>query len=472
MKEAVNTSAPLEQASCEERWKSCKEFFRDNVPVEQYDAFFACMSFSSFDGRNLVITVPHQGIREFLEVNHNRMLKAAFKKVFGPDTQLYYQFMQVDGQPDTSVTMLSENPSAAVKPGKDATANPFYRGKPAEIDSQLNPSYTFDNYCLSESNMVARSIGQAIADNPKTQTFNPCFIFGPTGVGKTHLIQAIGIRIKELRPETRVLYITARLFESQFTTASVSGKVNDFISFYQSIDVLIIDDIQDLIGKKPATQSAFFHIFNHLHQNQKQLIMSSDVRPSLMEGMEERMLSRFKWGVTAELSKPDLKLRRQVLSKKAQQDGLILPPDVMEFIATNATDSIREIEGIVASMMAHATFMGKPLDIDLARQVLGNSVRLARKSVNFEAITREVTSYFNIDQTKIFEKSRKREISDARQVVMFLAKKHAKMPLTTIGSRLSRSHATVLHACKNIEERMECEKQLRDDIAKIEASLL
>ena len=321
------------------------------------------------------------------------------------------------------------------------------------------------------SNKIARSIGEAIADNPKCRTFNPLFVFGPTGVGKTHLIQAIGIRVKERNPRARVLYVTARLFESQFTAASQNKHINDFFAFYQSIDTLIIDDIQDLAGK-PKTQNTFFHIFNHLHQNQRQIILSSDCAPSQMEGMEARLLSRFKWGMSTQLDKPDLALRKDVLTQKAEQDGLSIPDEVLGYIAKNVTDSIRELEGVIVSLMAYATVLNQEITIDLARAVLANAVKINKRQVNFDAITQEVAAYYNIDPDVMFTKSRKREISDARQMVMYLAKKLAKMPLKAIGTRLSRTHATVLYACKNIEERLPIEKQLQEDVNKIEGALM
>ncbi len=268
-----------------------------------------------------------------------------------------------------------------------------------------------------------------------------------------------------------MLYVTARLFESQYTTAVSRGRINDFINFYQSIDVLILDDIQDLIGKT-GTQGTFFHIFNHLQLNQKQIILSSDTRPSLMEGMEKRMLDRFKWGMTAELEKPDYKLRREVLSLKANQEGLAIPEDVMDYIAGNVTESVRELEGIMVSLVAHATVMKREIDLDLAQRVLSNAVKINRKQVNFEIITQAVSAYYNIEPDQIFTKSRKRNISDARQMVMFLAKKHTKLGLKAIGTRLGRTHATVLYACRNIDERLPIEKQLQDDVSSIEGAML
>ncbi|MCC8071912.1 MAG: chromosomal replication initiator protein DnaA [Bacteroidales bacterium] len=452
-------------------WEQCLKFFQDNIPPEQYNAWFKPVASLSYEEGSLHVLVPSPFFVEQLEERYMNLLSAALRKVYGEGTHLYYHFNQVKDDPSTAVSMASARPTQAVKPRVGASSNPFEQQEVQEIDPQLNPRYTFENYCGSLSNRLARSIGEAIATDPKCKTYNPLFIFGPPGVGKTHLIQAIGIRIKERNPRSRVLYVTARLFESQFTTALRQNKINDFLHFYQSIDVLILDDIQDLVGKQ-QTQRTFFHIFNHLQLNQKQIILSSDCCPSKMEGMEERMLQRFKWGMTAELEKPDFSLRKEVLKQKAEQDGLALPADVIDFIANNVTDSIRELEGIVVSLIAHSTILGHDIDIELAEKVLGNAVKIHRKSINFEMITQQVSAYYDIEPDQIFTKSRKREISDARQMVMFMAKKHAQMPLKAIGTRLSRTHATVLYACRNIEERLPLEKKLQEDVSKIESALL
>ncbi|WP_297059108.1 chromosomal replication initiator protein DnaA [uncultured Duncaniella sp.] len=452
-------------------WDKCLEIIRDTIPEEHYHYWFSPLSFESLTDNVLTISCPSEFFVEQLEDRYARVLKSALDRVFGKGIRLIYTFPIVANDPASKVSMDSAQPSAAVKPGPGASANPFQDKYVEEINSQLNPEYTFENYCISESNKVAQSIGEAIANDPKLKTFNPLFIFGPCGVGKTHLIQAIGIRIKERDPRTRVLYITARLFQDQFSSATLRGKINEFIKFYQSIDTLIIDDIQELIGKE-KTQRTFFHIFNHLKQNNKQLIMSSDCAPADMEGMEERLLSRFKSGMTARLDKPDYALRREVLLQKSRRDGIELPEDVVEFIVTNVTQSIREIEGVMVSLLAYATGLNCEIDINLARRVIANSVKLNQRKTNFESITKVVSDYYNIDPAQIFDKSRKREVSDARQMVMYLAKKHTKMPFKTIGARLQRSHATVLYACKLIDERLPLEKKLQEDLSQIERELM
>lgn len=459
------------QQTNDQLWKKCLEIFADNVTAEQYKVWFEPISQIDYSDNRLTLLVPSQYFYEKLEHQFIELLSSTLHRVYGKQVKLVYKYYQVGREPSTAVSLTSSRPSPAAMPRHGVSSNPFAREEVADIDAQLNPSYNFENYCDSVSNRVARTIGEAIANDPKQKTFNPLFIFGAPGVGKTHLIQAIGIRIKEVAPQNRVLYITARLFESQFTSASLKGKVNEFINFYQSIDTLIIDDIQDFIGKT-ATQGAFFHIFNHLVHNNKQLVLASDCAPGNMEGMEKRLVSRFNMGVVAELEQPDYALRLDVLHQKSEQDGVELPEEVVEFIAQNVTGSIRELEGMVLSILVHASALGREINIDLARKVLSHSVKVSKRTVNFDTITQKVAGYYDIDPDLIFSKSRKREISDARQMVMYMAKKHAKMPLKTIGTRLARTHATVIYACNNIEQRLPIERQLQNDIAAIESQLL
>jgi chromosomal replication initiator protein len=453
-------------------WAECCQFIKDNITPQQYESWFKPISSVDFTNGNLVLMVPTSFFADQLEERHLDVLRAGLKKVYGAGVKLYYRYFPVQNDPNSKVTQLSSAPSPTIMAQhSQPVASPFQRQPLEGFDPQLNPRYTFENYCASLSNQIARSIGETIANNPSIKTFNPLFIFGPTGVGKTHLIQAIGIRIKEQNPDARVLYVTARLFESQYTAAVAKGSTNSFFHFYQSIDTLIVDDIQDL-HNKPGTQNTFYHIFNHLRQNNKQIILSSDRAPSEMDGFESRMLSRFKGGLSAELSRPDITLRREVLVQKAEQDGLVLPNEVIDFVASNVTDSIRELEGIVVSMVAHATVLNRDISVDLARNVIANAVKISRRQVNFEMITQAVSNHFGLEADKLFTKSRKREISDARQLVMYLAKKLTKMPMTAIGHRIDRTHATVIYACKNIEERISIEKKLADDVKAIEAAIL
>ncbi len=454
-------------------WGKCLDLIRDNIPAEQFNAWFKDITSLKYENDTLVLLVPSAFFAEQLEQRFISILAAVLRRVYGPKVKLFYQYLQVQNQPETKVNQLSDNPSPQIVEQRThaQAANPFTAAPTGDIDSQLNPRYSFRNYCGGESNKVVRSIAEAIANDPSNRTFNPLFIFGPVGVGKTHLMQAIGIGIKEKNPRQRVLYVTARLFESQYTTAVAKKMTNSFYRFYQSIDTLLIDDIQDL-HNKPGTQNIFYHIFNHLHQNNKQIIMSSDRAPVDMEGFEDRLLSRFKWGMTAELQSPDIELRRDVLTQKAQQDGLELSKEVLDYISTTVTTSIRDLEGIMVSLVAHSTLLNCPITLDLAKSVISKTVKVVARPINFDLIAQEVSSYYNIEPKTLFSKTRKREVSDARQILMYLAKSVGKIPIVEIGKLLTRTHATVNYACNIIEERRQSDQQLQYDISHIQAAVL
>jgi len=460
-----------------QQWNRCLDFIKANMPAEQFNAWFAPIVADDLDLENNRVTlkVPSKFFVEQLEGRYINVLSSALKLVFGENVKLTYKYNVVGSDDSSAVELQEDNSSTKLKQDlklhKPRVTNPFENSDNLEdIDPQLNPRYTFENYCSSMSNKLALSIGQAIAEHPEVKTYNPLFVFGPTGVGKTHLLQAIGIKLKEKYPRMRVLYVSSRVFESQFTTAALQKKINDFINFYQSIDVLLLDDIQFFAGK-PKTQNTFFHIFNHLHQHQRQLVMSSDCRPSDLDGMEPRLISRFKWGMTVELEKPDLELRRKFLEMKAAQDGLNIDAEVLDFIAANVSESVRELEGVMVSLLAHATMLNQEISIDLARSVIGNTVKVTQRQVTFESIAETVADYYNMPMDLIYGKSRKREISDARQLVMYLAKKEAQMSSTSIGAKLDRTHATVLHACIQIEQRMSIEKEFSREVEAITSSL-
>ena len=452
------------------KWNECLRIIKDNLEPAQYNSWFAPITVESFENNELTLRVPTAFYVEQLDGRFYNLLASTLVRVYGKGIKLKYSYDIFKDDPQAHVVSEEPHKSVAVQPMNPFAQQEKFSG--IELDPQLNPVNTFENYCESKSNKLAYSIANAIATNPKCQTFNPMFIFGCTGVGKTHLIQAIGIKMKEENPLSRVLYVSARTFESQYTSAVRTNKVNDFINFYQSIDMLIVDDVQEFAGKT-ATQNTFFHIFNHLHNKQRHLILSCDCPPSELDGMEPRLLSRFKWGMIVELESPDYDLRRAVLLRKAMQAGVKIPDDILDFVAENVKDNVREIEGVFASLMAYSTALNQPLTIQLARNVLSNTVRMSKQNrvVTFDSISDAVCSEFNIDKELLFGKSRKRDVADARQLVMMLAKKFAKMSSTMIGLKLNRNHATVLYACKTIEERISVEKDFAAAVGRIEATL-
>lgn len=456
-------------------WGKCLEIIKDNVPEAAYKTWFTPIVPLHFRNKVLTIQVPTHFFYEYLEEKYVSLLRQCLYRVFGEGTQLMYQVV-VENQTKSTVEIEATTKSTVIdaQPAKTATKHaidPFRRQKYADIDSQLNPNYNFENYFSGTSNKLARTAGETIASNPGKNAFNPLFLYGESGVGKTHLAHAIGIRIKEQNPTMRVLYVTSHLFQVQYTDAVRNNTVNDFINFYQTVDVLLIDDIQEIAGKT-QTQNTFFHIFNHLHQNSKQLVMTSDRPPVSLQGMVPRLLSRFKWGLTAELERPDYDLRRSILTNKIRHDGLSITKDVVDYIARNVTDNVRDLEGIIVSLMAHSTIFNREISIELAERVLSSSVNIEKKQITIDLIQDTVCKYFNIDQKQVQSKSRKREIVHARQVSMFLSKKYTDLSLARIGDLIGkRDHATVLHACKNISGLIDIDKTFRSNILEIEEQL-
>ncbi len=448
-------------------WNKCLEIIKDNLSDDQYNAWFSPIVAFDFNKDGLYLEVPSLFFVERIEEQFCDLLKKTLKRVFKYDVNVFYRY---DLSGSDSAKDKSKDASITLKQPKNAAKNPFITEQVPDIDPQLNSYNTFENYCGSMSNKLAMSIGLAIAANPQCKTFNPMFLFGTTGVGKTHLVQAIGLKAKEINPNLRVLYVTARVFESQYTTAVRNNKTNDFINFYQSIDLLILDDIQEFAGKV-GTQNTFYYIFNHLQQHGKQIIMSSDCRPADMDGFVPRLVSRFKWGVTVEISKPDYSLRRDVLNMRALQDGLSISCDVLDYIASNVTDSVRELEGIMTSLLAYSTVLNSDITIDLASSVISNAVKTSKKQITFEMIVETVCGFYNVNTDAVYGKTRKREISDARQMVMYLAKELTSLSSTNIGVRLSRDHATVLHSCRTVRERISVDKKLQEDVEQIQNEL-
>ena len=409
-----------------------------------------------------------------MEEKYADLLRVALNKEIGEGTQLVYRVL-IDKTNDQTIDLVGTNRSRVLPPStdiKDANKapNPMKAPTPQDLDPQLNPNYNFENFIKGSSNEFSRTVGETVAKNP-ARTFNPLFLYGPSGVGKTHLTNAIGTRIKELYPEKRVLYVSAHLFQVQYTDSIRTNHFNDFISFYQTIDVLIIDDIQEFAGVT-KTQNTFFHIFNHLHQNGKQLILTSDRAPIMLQGMEDRLLTRFKWGLVAELEKPDTELRRNILRNKIRKDGLNIPESVVNYIAENVNESVRELEGIINSLLAQSILFKREIDMDLAERIIRKAVRIENKPITIDNIISKVCAHYDLDESVIHTKSRKREIVQIRQIAMYLAKKHTEISASKIGMLIgNRDHATVLHACKTVKDLIEINKSFKSDIEEIEAAL-
>ena len=456
-------------------WNRCLSVIRDNVPETIYKTWFEPIVPLMYQNKALTIGVPTQFFYEILEEKYADLLRVALNKEIGEGTQLVYRVL-IDKTNDQTIDLVGTNRSRVLPPSKDIKGankapNPMQAPVPQDLDSQLNPNYNFENFIKGSSNELSRTVGETVAMNP-AKTFNPLFLYGSSGVGKTHLTNAIGTRIKELYPEKRVLYVSAHLFQVQYTDSVRTNHFNDFISFYQTIDVLIIDDIQEFAGLT-KTQNTFFHIFNHLHQNGKQLILTSDRAPVMLQGMEDRLLTRFKWGLVAELEKPDTELRRNILRNKIRRDGLNIPESVVNYIAENVNESVRELEGIINSLLAQSIIFKREIDMDLAERIIRKAVRLQEtKPITIETIISKVCEHYNFDESVIHSKTRKREVVQVRQIAMYLAKKHTEISASKIGMLIgNRDHATVLHACKIVKDLIEVNKPFKSELEEIEASL-
>ena len=455
-------------------WNKCLAVIKDNVPEAAFNTWFKPIIPLSFEDRKFTIQVPSQFFYEYLEEKYVNVLKLTLYRVIGQGTILNYRVM-VDKTTGGTVDYPAEDGSVAVKKvapqGANKAPNPFVQTAPQDLDPQLNPKYSFDNYFEGTSNKLVRTAGEAVAQNPGKTTFNPMFIFGPSGVVKSHLCHAVGTRIRELHPSKKVLYVSSHLFRVQFTDAIRKNTINDFLNFYQNIDVLILDGIQEKIGLD-KTQNTFFHIFNHLHQLGKQLILTSDKAPVDLQGMEERLITRLKWGLTAELSRPDLDLRKKILKNKINHDGIVIPDEVFNFIATNVTENVRDLEGILVSLMANAVINNKEIDLTLTKRVVSQAVRLEKKQLSVQTIQETVCKFFNLELAAIQTRSRKREVVQARQITMFLSKKYTDSSFAHIGKIVGKKdHATGFHACKTNNDQIETCKTFRSTVEQIEVQL-
>jgi chromosomal replication initiator protein DnaA len=466
------------QENFKQLWKDCLTVIRDIVPQAAYEAWFEPIIPLSYEDRKFTIQVPSQFFYEYLEEKYVNVLKMTLVRVFGEGTTLKYRVM-VSGQTketsgksitypgEESKTIRTHNPNTV-----DATKAPGpFKVASQDLDSQLNPRYNFDNFFEGVSNKLIRAVSEKIALDPGKTAFNPLFIYGPSGVGKTHICHAIGVKIREMYPDKRVLYVSSNLFRLQYTDAVRKNITNDFISFYQSIDVLILDDIHELISLT-KTQEIFFQIFNNLHQLGKQLVLTCDRAPVDLNGMEERLISRLKWGMTAQIERPDPELRKKILRNKINHEGLEIPEDVFNFITDNVTENVRDLEGILVSLMANSVINNKEIDLTLARQVISQTVRLEKKQLTIKKIQEIVCRYFNLDEALILTPSRKREIVQARQITMFLAKKYTESSFAHIGKIVGdKDHATVLHACKLVRDQIEISRTFRSTMDAIEICL-
>lgn len=456
-------------------WDNALALIRENIGMEQFNTWFKPIVFDSFDQekRQLLLKVPSPFVYEYLEANYLDLLRKVLRKTFGDGVQLGYRVV-TDKEHNLTQDLQADSADADIKQRAKTRGNQppsvLDAARPQEIDSQLNPHQTFKNYIEGDCNKLPRSVGQSIAEHPNNNQFNPMFIYGPSGCGKTHLINAIGVYAKQLYPQMRVLYISARLFQVQYTNAVLQNAVNDFINFYQTIDMLIVDDIQEWMTAT-KTQDTFFHIFNHLFRNGKRIILASDRPPVDLKGMNDRLLTRFSCGLIAELEKPNVELCVAILNNKIRRDGLHIPEDVVNFIASTANGSVRDLQGVVNSLLAYSVVYNCEVDMKLATRVIKRAVKIDDKPLTVDDIMDTVCNHFNVTTTAVNSKSRKRDLVVARQVSMYLAQKYTKMPASRIGRLVgNRDHSTVIHSCTQVEQKLKYDAAFRSELVSIENS--
>ena len=447
-------------------WQKCLDIIRQTVPEQHFRAWFEPLELVSFEADELLLCVPNQFFCEYFDQHYAAYLMRAMNAVCGGRVRLNYKLKPAPVQNATNEPLLVVRNDA----GQNRKGNTQAAPKPAPVDPQLNPRYTFENFVEGASNKLARSVGISIAETPGKIAFNPFFLYGPSGVGKTHMVNAIGVRIRELYPEKRVLFVSAHVFKTQFTDSVIHNTQNEFINFYQTIDVLIIDDIQEITTAK--TQQSFFHIFNHLQQNNRQIIITCDRSPVLLEGMEERMLTRFKWGMTAEMEKPDTQLRRDILVSKIRKDGLVIPPEVVQYIAQHVESSVRELEGIINSIMAYSVVDNCEIDLQLTQRIVARAVNLEQKGLSVDDIISAVCNRYGVKAKELMSKSRKQAVVLPRQLAMYLIHKYTDMSYSQLGRLFGkRDHSTVLYACNQMAHRISVDKQFRREVEELEAAL-
>ena len=456
-------------------WADCLQIIQANVTEQQFKTWFAPIVFESFSEaeHTLLVQVPSPYVYEYLEQYYVGLLSKVLARVYGTNIVLRYRIVtdksnrlsqEVESDGPTSV----EAPHATVRGNQTPTT--LDAAVPQGLNPQLDPKKTFQTFVEGDSNKLPRTVGLSIAEHPGKSAFNPFFVYGPSGCGKTHLINAIGVRCKEFYPKKRVLYVSARLFQVQFTDAVRRNTTNDFINFYQSIDVLIVDDIQEW-ATSPRTLDTFFHIFDHLFRIGKQIILDSDRPPVDLQGVKDRLLTRFSCGLIAELEQPNVQLCIDILNMKCRRDGLKIPADVIQYIAETANGSVRDLEGVVNSLMAYSIVYSTALDMRLAERIIKRAVKVDNHPLTIDDILEKVCKHYNVSQQHVFSKSRKRDYVQVRQVSMYLATKYTKMPAGRIGQLIgNRDHSTVIHSCNTVEKRLKVDKAFSAELSSIENS--
>lgn len=462
------------EVDCGSVWTDCLDVVKQSVGEENFNTWFRPIVPLSVEGDVLTIQVPSQFFYEWLEDNYVPVLKKALNTVLGPTGRLEYSVIVDSGNmnnPPVSVHYPNGmgNKRSAINGSGNDEYSPFtFKAlNPLTVNSRLNPTYTFENFVEGDCNRLARSAGVAVAKKPGITSFNPLMLYGGVGVGKTHLVQAIGNEIRNNMPSKIVLYVDQNDFTTQFLNALQNHKLQDFQNFYLQVDLLILDDVQFLAGRE-KTQEMFFHIFNQLHQSGKQIIMTSDCPPRDMKGFQERLLSRFKWGLTADLQEPDFETKLAIIHRKMQADGIDIPTEVAEYLAYSVDTNLRDMEGVLNSLIFHATLLKKDIDLELAKEVLKNIIKEIQSDVSVDFIQKTVSEYFKVDLESLKSKIKKREIVIPRQVAMYFCKRYTQLTLALIGENFGgRDHSTVIHALESVEDMMKTDSNFKSSVEEL-----
>ena len=472
--------------TAESAWSECLEIIQDNISYQKYKSWFEPIKPIKLENDTLTIQVPSQFWYEWLEEHYYNMLRSTIAKILGDQGKLEYSVLveKSDRMEDNRSVRLPQRPSPPNNSQQVNTFSDYHPGKienpfvipgikKANIESNLNSNYVFERYIEGDCNRLARSAAMAISENPGKNSFNPLFVYGGTGLGKTHLIQSIGNKIKrDFGDDFAVMYVSSETFTNEFVQAIRNNRASEFTTFYRNIDVLIVDDIQFFSGKE-KTQEEFFHIFNALHQDGKQIILSSDRAPKDIPDIEDRLISRFSWGLSADLQIPEYETRFAILERKANDNGITLDPNILEFIAHNFKSNVRDLEGAIIKLLATASLKHvDEIDLTLAKNVLKDMVKSSHTQISIESIQNYVCDHFGIDTNKVREKTRKQEIVEARQIAMFLSKKYTKSSLKTIGLQFGgRDHSTVIHAISTVEERLSTSPKHKRILSELEQKI-
>ncbi len=461
-------------------WSKCLDFVKNQIPEQSFKTWFLPIVPLRLENEVLTIQVPSQFFYEWLEENYVQLLKTAIHQEIGAAGRLEYSVVIDNGNSvskPTTVNFRGNNSNGSHHKGDMDQLNQYkspFALPTIETDlrnSNLNPQNMFDTYIEGDCNRLARSAGYAVAQKPGVTSFNPLMVYGGVGLGKTHLVQAIGNEIKNMFTDKFVLYVASEKFTNQFIEALKNNNIQEFINFYLNVDVLILDDVQFLRDKE-KTQEIFFHIFNHLHQNGKQIVMTSDCAPKDLKGLQERLVSRFKWGLTADLQQPDFETRMAIIQKKMQADGIHIPDQVVEYLAYSVDTNVRELEGVLISLIAHASLNKKDIDLELAKQTLKNIVQDIDTEVGIDYIQKTVSDYFNVDTEDLKAKTRKKEIVIARQVAMYFSKDYTNHSLKSIGYHFGgRDHSTVIHAVQAVNDMIDIDAKFRYSIDELKKKL-